>query len=750
MMKVSGIGKYLGLFLIILYTGVFAAGCAKEQTGAEKTAIYRDFLNSASSSETPQHEQAQNVYQVEYMDVSLNGGGISVCFSPQQVEETLYYSTGENEIYSVVFAQEPLVQKLPIVFGQNEMLECFATENGEDFYCFITDEAGKLGLRHYDAQGNTDTGSDSDNEMKETDGIDKAVVSGQGVIYVKTPDDRICILDTSGHFTGEVSVPLLRDLAVTGEGEAYVTYQAGMTDMVLAKINPKTLSLEQTGKISGDGRLYAGKENKLFYKDTRYLYQWDTDTGECVKYLEWLEQYISPGGIMAFAETEEKNLWILPQISDELWYLKKISREDKKELEGEKEELTIFTMTTGDSALQELIVVYNKQSEKYHVTLDELDYSQVGDAETFANTRLSGAESPDLILLDYYYFSIYQKAGILENLTPYMEISESIKEENYIENVLAGFRGQEDKGIYAIPTGFSIQTMGGRKTQLQEIAQEADHNGGIQGWDWDTFLGYLEENPDVKFEWDGDSMGLLQYCLWYGMDRFVDTEAGTNSFRDAEFSELVDRVNHIHCESNFYSADWENIVRDGDKIVTLLRLYNFFGLTELELQYGDEMLLFGYPTPDGYMKTQMNPNKAIAMLGRSRHKEGAWDFITYYLLNLPRNRVFPSDKEGFLQQLEAARTPLYAQEDVKKEQELPQSYVYVPSEGGMQPVYSLREDQVQKILDAVECAEYIKPETDYIMNRILWEELEYYFNGDKSLEDVLDIVSSRTQLYLDE
>ncbi|MCM1569893.1 MAG: extracellular solute-binding protein [Roseburia sp.] len=751
MKKLKGVRKYLGVCILLLYMTAFLGGCGNTDTEAmdKDPAADRSFLNRTAAQESKEHEQAQNVYQVNYIDAFWNKGENSECLSPQMTKEAFYYQNTEDEIYEVIFLgqeQGVFAERLPIELAEDESLRCFATKDGLDFYCFLEDASGRLQLKQYDFEGNVTAAGELD---MAPEAADKAVIT-EDVIYLKTGDNKVCVLDTLGHSLGEIAVPMLRDLGVTWENQVVVTYSAGQTDMALARITVAdgNYMLEQIGRAPGDGILYTGQRNEVFLNDAGYLYKWDLDTGECVKYLEWLENDILPARVWAVAETEEENLWVLPGLSDEAWYLKKLSRQEKASGEGEKEELTLFTMSVGDSQLRGLIVDYNKQSAQYHVTLEELDYSDAGDAETFANTRLSGKDSPDLIMMDYYHFPIYRRAGVLENLTPYMERSGSIREEDYISSALDCFC--EDNGVYAFPKTFMIQTMGGRKSQLQDILskQEVSDGDTIPGWSVDTFLGYLEENPDVKFEWDGDSMGLLQYCLWLDMERFADFEAGSSSFGSTDFSELVSRVSKLHCQSNFYTEEWEEIVAQGDKIITELRLSDFYSLPKLEMQYKDEMLLLGYPNAAGCMKTKMVPSHIIGMLSRSRHKDGAWDFINYYLLNYQAMDGFLADKESFLEQLELARTKQYAQGDT--EEELPQSYYYDPVTRSVQPVYALEDSQLQKILDAIESAEPTPPETDYILNHILWEELNPYFIGDKSLEQVLHIVSSRVELYLKE
>lgn len=410
--------------------------------------------------------------------------------------------------------------------------------------------------------------------------------------------------------------------------------------------------------------------------------------------------------------------------------------QEQKELAdvGNEKEKIVLLYTDYDSYLQGLIVEFNKQSDKYMVELETVDdtYSY-NDTVTYVNSRLVSQNSPDLILSSYTFYEMYMEDKVLEDLMPYLESSSELNVKDYRESVIEPFK--KGDALYGIPYEFSISTLGGRETQV----------GGENGWSIETFLTYLEDNPDVQFEWDGDAFGILQFCLKYGMNRFVDYENGTCEFDGEEFKELLMRIDALERKNSSHNQNWSTVMKEGQKIIAEIYISNFEFYPQMEVEYGDKINFIGYPTTDGDLKCQLTPGSIMGILTKSKHKEGAWEFYEYYMNNYPVRWGFSSNVEIFQQDLQKAMEKKFMKNDDGEQLELPVSNTYPDNE----PVYAMTKEQADKILTAIDAAEPFPEEERRLMD-IVTSEAVFFFYGNKPLDEVTKLIQNRVQLYLNE
>lgn len=114
------------------------------------------------------------------------------------------------------------------------------------------------------------------------------------------------------------------------------------------------------------------------------------------------------------------------------------------------------------------------------------------------------------------------------------------------------------------------------------------------------------------------------------------------------------------------------------------------------------------------------------------------DYITY---------GFSSTKKAFEEDLQTATTKKYTEDENGKKVEAPVSQHFYNMD--LVPIYALSEKEAEHILAAIENAKPISKETSIILE-IIMEESQGYFYGSKTLDEVLTIIQSRVQLYLDE
>ena len=188
-----------------------------------------------------------------------------------------------------------------------------------------------------------------------------------------------------------------------------------------------------------DGGLYF----TLYSDDTLYLF--DGEEGAARKVLRWedsdifnssVEQLWPAGedGILAHCLSNNGNSG-----SREEWYL--LVRTPVEELP--EKELVVLASFSPDLDLRSAVVEYNRQSERYHCIIEQYGHVPGTGDDTGASIRLDAAllssSPPDI--LDLWSVDIYKYAekGVLEDLSPYIEGSGTVRREDFLDGVLEGY-----------------------------------------------------------------------------------------------------------------------------------------------------------------------------------------------------------------------------------------------------------------------------------------------------------------------
>lgn len=395
---------------------------------------------------------------------------------------------------------------------------------------------------------------------------------------------------------------------------------------------------------------------------------------------------------------------------------------DKKE-SGGKKELVILATDSMENLLEEFIVEYNKQSEEYYITYEDFGWMP-GGPEVLSdkiNAKIVSEHCPDVVLINYNLYQVYMDAEALEDLTPYVENSKSIAVEAFKEPVIKAF--EKNNALYGIPRNFSITGMAGRTEQV----------GELQGWNIEEFITYFEQNPDVVLEWDGDDYGILNFCLRYGLENYVDFEEGKCYFDTEKFKTLLTRIKALNREDS-HVDNFREHVEDGGKFLLDLSVNSFDEYKRMEAEYQDSFTILGYPGSVGNANCRLLPENAIGMFANSKNKEAAWDVIEKYMeFDFGFEEYsFSAIEKTFNEQLTLA----------KEEQQVTEHNITTKME-------ALTYEQELQILRAIENAVPDNTVWEDIRYMVLDEALHYYLDK-KSLEETTDIIQKRVQLYLEE
>lgn len=706
--------------------------------------------------------QGDPVSEEALMDVAETwDAGITPGFVPQAASFLL----GENNLYFLnrtegfcggvykVSLQEPQNQPELVLQLEQGSIEAMVVDETQEPVLTIAGISGEgqRFLASYGADGEELWKQDW-NENFSVEGRSQAIlrlVRGKEGYFCAMGEQRIWLFDSEGCGQGEIVCPGREylDLCADGEGQVYATYQDSQgRQNILAGVQYQNRKLSGEVEIPFDGSMWAGGENALLMCGNGYLSAYSPVRGEAVKVLdiaanrlrrnEIQDIEILPGGEALLVSWEMLN-------NDAPVTIARLCEAPRGELAEEygTKTLTLIMLQAvlqiQEEMLHELAADYHFACKEYEVVLEGVAMEGVTDIYEAMNTRLLSKESADLIvLLDYQDIERYMTKGYLEDLTPYLEKSERLSRDRYLDSVLQCYMVGD--ALYSIPVSFSIMTLAGRASEL----------GNAPGWTVDEFLDWLEEHPNVQGKEGLSQSNILAYCLMGGMDLYLDPESRRGDFQGEDFCKLLQRIHNLKLDEGEHWEDWGELLKGEAPVLDWLGVQGFLDCGRTEEEYGEEIVYKGYPTGDG-APCYFFQGSSVAILSRSADKEGAYAFWEYYLTHrqIPEYSFY-TDMEALEKSVESA-SDLYVA-DVEKEGE--GRYTAYKSQGlddwcDWYPAMTREQRDKQ-----VSLMEYVRadPLENQRIRSIILEEAQYYFAGDKSLEDTCEVIQSRVQTYLDE
>ena len=233
--------------------------------------------------------------------------------------------------------------------------------------------------------------------------------------------------------------------------------------------------------------------------------------------------------------------------------------------------------------------------------------------------------------------------------------------------------------------------------------------------------------------------------VMYSMDSFYNSETGECKFDSEDFISLLELCNTFPKEYDYNSGESEStasLLRSGKVLLTSVNMSSFSDMQMFPALYGEPVNFIGFPTNSG-SGSVVGFNNRFCVAAKSKNKDGAWAFIRSFLLPDNQNKLdwnLPVNKAAFEQKIA----------DAMKKQDDNDSVVstwwYDDVEITIGP---LTEEDAQVVRDMVYNATTEATYDEQLMN-IITEEAEYYFNGEKSAQEIAGIIQSRAQLYIDE
>lgn len=397
---------------------------------------------------------------------------------------------------------------------------------------------------------------------------------------------------------------------------------------------------------------------------------------------------------------------------------------------------------------------FNARSSKYRIVIDDYEssFEPQGWVCTQLDASLVSSNPPDMIEFGLLNIIKYAEKGVLEDLAPYVEMSTVLNMDDIPDNVVKGLTF--DNKFVCLPTSFCVEYVSARMWQTEEL----------ENWSMEDVYKFSEMYPKSAGELVSNGVGgrmergwlLEEFCARYCLDKFVDWEQGTCSFDNEEFRGLLAWVEKYGADTEKEELSAGAVYRSYEYIpqnVMLVsrNLLNFESLAYLELQFGEEVRLLGYPTSDG---KGCFPAKIVGGLGitsGSAHKEAAWEFIEFYREEGEKIGYLPVSKAEISESYEYLTTEEFLGYGVDGDPKWKDKGYIGMGDGELTAYYAIPKEQADAIMEVIETADFVPlSEDEETVIRIVTEEAAGYWGGVKSLEEVTEVIQNRVQLLLNE
>lgn len=512
----------------------------------------------------------------------------------------------------------------------------------------------------------------------------------------------------------------------------------------------------------------VGLENVLLVGDDERLYCLDVTSGKAYPMLLWetsgLRGYqvqnvsMEGGAIFTVSMAEDMRTTelarLLPMTGEE-----GAAQGATVKKERETIRLAVFDKTT---ALSNLVSDYNRSQKNYKVEI-EVYRKESGamtrvDQQNIVNRMMAdmlGDNPPDLLNINAFdsfglepsWEDLLNKDYVVD-LSPYLEQSEKVDKSDFEEKVLELATFQ--KGIPAIPTAFCLQVI---LVPRQELAAAKN------GWSVSDMIAFDRAHPTLEPYENCTRVTIYSLCVVHNIGHFVDFEGKKAEFDSPEFRELLEYA------ASYPQGD-QAFLYTGNQFLKQQYLQTLYEIQyDRNCYFGKEAEFVGYPSVDGRQLVILQPDAdaiALAISQRSTKKEGAWDFVEYALTKNPvtdYKRTYggiPSNKvilEEIMKELAKEDGPLHsgilmATQDCPKElngrypsDEEAEKYYYSP--------YPFTEEE-KEIYYGLLNAAHVEDQRLKKVKDIVWSEVSEYFDGKKGLNQTIEVIQSRVQLYLNE
>ena len=586
---------------------------------------------------------------------------------------------------------------------------------------------------------------------------------------VCSQDDKVAVIGTDGSISATISGgDIYIDRVVTLKDGTLAATTYGEQGMELLPIDIAGGKLGTAVALPNDAyNLYAGGgDYDLYYNSGINLYGYDAATGESTKLLNWMDCDINGDNMSGMSFGSDGRILVVINH----WSYNRYSENDN----GNTGEVAIVSKTPYDSApqktiltlaaqyisgsnLSEAIINFNRSNDKYRISVK--DYSEYNTEDDYTagltklNTEILAGNLPDMLILNGQMpYEQYAAKGILEDLYPYIDSDSEISREDFFPTVMSAL--EVDGKLCQAASSFGIQSVMGAKSVV----------GDTPGWTYEQYNAALATMPEgcSGFSRYMTRDDMLRNLLAADIGYYVNWTTGECSFDSPEFVNLLNFAAGFPAESpsDEEYVDDMTLISEGRQMLLNAYISNFDDVLYNDVYFGQNNSTYiGYPTNEGVGNT-LSVNGGIAITKNCADKDGAWQFVRTFLTEKGQDEMYdynmPTNMKLFDRYLEHEMTPEY-EKDASGNFILDENGERIPvskggigtADGHVYEIYAITQEQADNLRAVINSTTKLANYNDSIFD-IVNEQAQVFFAGQKSAEEVAQLIQSKANIYVNE
>lgn len=433
------------------------------------------------------------------------------------------------------------------------------------------------------------------------------------------------------------------------------------------------------------------------------------------------------------------------------YYIDQFTRCAKNPYAG-RSVITIGVKTEETDELLARVMEYNKNESsiariemKYYLESDETFPDELSIKAAVSNRiylDLLSGEAPD-ILMGFDYLNELNTETNLVDLNQFLDSDPSFHREEYYDNIFRAF--ETDGKLFHIPIGVGIETS----------CVNGDILGEKETWTYDEYDAILSSLPqDMSPMEDCSCNKILEELMESSGSGFVDYEKKETHFDSDSFKKILDIA------KKYGIPDYDEFFGYGEWVEPTERMDNNL-LFQTETYISDIGIYAGYATTcNGHVKFISQPGEvakgmnavsalSFAITAASANQQEAWDFIRFMLNEdqqvelgnkyhcIPIHRAaLDQVTEDVIQEWDNRRQEI---------REMIDDPEYLTTEIEFEEcLIDITPEMTKDFLHLVERIDGTCS-TDAVVMGIIEEEAAGYFYGQRSVDEVCDIIQNRVQ-----
>lgn len=525
--------------------------------------------------------------------------------------------------------------------------------------------------------------------------------AGRAIIY---GNNAVQCIDADGTPQDALSLGagFIQGVSVSADGVMFLFYcESGIVKTI--HYDSSSRSVSETGLYREDGSPFTveidsnsiiqGLEDEYIISRESWLYACSPDDYVCRELFRWY--YGVSIANCPYACRLSENCFISAVSGEE--YLLVTSHTLQEKTERTTVKVALFGECNFGSALDLL----NETAGKYGYVAEQYEEAEL--ERLLAD--ISSSTPPDLVLFNN---NLNTASDAFDDLYPYIDGDGELSRGSFLPNLLEGLAVNGELHELWMATG--VNTLAAR---VSDVGDGVD----LTADDYERIVEQSEEYEAV-FQTFMSKENLLKWVATVGASVYVDKGSATCDFDSGDFGQLIawcaEMGDEVPEGGSYPSLDISEVLLSVESITIPERL------NAIRTNFGEPYVFVGFPVGEG-MGSYYSAGHygCMAIPATSRNKDGAWAFIRSQLLESAQSSLpyaLPVNYNTLMRRAEAC----------------------------------LKDEELELFKNLLSNTKYTENYCDSTIRSIILECGRAYLAGDKSLDETVSLIQSKSSIYLSE